>query len=431
MFPIYELDFDENNEYQGMQAVSFVESPAIMTDFVYFSNQDEKMFLQEDKRIVVSPLLIPNQLIYRRTEDGTPYYIRWSEDVIRKIAQKYVKEMKQNVITVEHPMMDNPNLTYNECAIDDVYMLKMWIVEDMENDPINTIYGYNKLPKGTLCVMYKVHNRSLWKKIKNGEVKGLSLEAVCKLSKVNFTKIEKNNMTLFEKITEFLNSISEEVKELEDVAKKDNTDSAEVSIRYMVDDDVFITVDSEGIARNGITMEALQQGEYLLADGNILVVDADSKFVETRPQEEATVEEPIEAPIAEEKVEEEMPIQEAAEEEKKEEATEDEPTEDVEKVDESKEVEIIEEKVEEDVEEDKRVEVKINESAYKIEEEVANHINTLLSEISSKEDEIKLLQSRIAELEKSTPSSEPLKPMINQSNDFDYDGLYERLNKRR
>lgn len=408
MLPIYELDFDETMEEMGMQAVSFVESPAIMNDFVYFSNQEEKMFLQEDKRIVVSPLLIPNQLIYRISESGEPYYIRWSEETIRKIGQKYINEQKQNVVTVEHPMIDNPQLTYNECAIDDVYMLKMWIVEDMNTDPINTVYGFNKLPNGTLCVMYKVHNRGLWKKIKNKEVKGLSLEAVCNLSKVNFNKIGNNKMSLFERITEFLNSISDEVKELEDVAKKDNTESAEVTIKYVVDEANFISVDSEGIARNGVTMEALQEGEYLLADGNILVVDADSKFVETRPKDEATVEEPEEAPIAEEKVEE---IVESVEEEVVVE-------------------EINEEKVEEThVEEDTRIEIKINESIVKVDEEIASYINSLHSQISSKENELAVLQGRIEELEKSTPSVEPLQPMINQKSDFDYDGLVGKLNR--
>lgn len=426
MLPIYKISVDEN-DYLGLTAVSFVDSPAIDIEFVYFSKEKSLFFSHDEKREVVSPILIPEQLIYRIAEDGTPYYMKWTEEVIRECAQRYLSNQFNNNVTIMHPQFYDSSLSYEDVLEDDVFLIRMWIIES-DDDVANTVYGFNHLPKGTLMVHYKVLNEELWQRIKSGELRGLSIEATASLKKINFNK-ENKKMTLFEKITEFLNSISDEVKELEDVAKKDNTESAKIDLKFLVNEneETYITVDSEGIARNSITMEALQQGEYILADGNILVVDADSKFVETRPQEEATVEEKLEAPIAEKK-EEEMPI--AQEEEKKEEEpTEDKPTEDVEKIDESKEVEINEGKVEEDVREIETIEVKINESAFNVEKEIANHINNLISEISSKEDEIKLLQSRIAELEKSTPTSEPLQPKINQNSDVDYSEIVDRLNR--
>ena len=426
MLPIYKITVDEEN--LGLTAVSFVDDPAIDVDFVYFSKEKSLFQFNDEKREVVSPILIPDQLIYRVAEDGTPYYIKWTREVIEQCAKRYLSNQYNNNVTIMHPQFYDETLSYEDVLEDDVFLVRMWIIDDVETDIANTEYGFNKLPQGTLMVHYKVLNEELWQRIKSGELKGLSIEATARLEKVNFNKIQNKHMTLFERITEFLNSISDEVKELETVVSKDNTDSAQVEIKYIVDDESFITVDSEGIARNGVTMEALQQGEYMLADGNIFVVDENSRFVETKPQEEATVEEKLEAPIAEKK-EEEMPI--AQDEEKKEEEpTEDKPTEDVEKIDESKEVEINEGKVEEDVREIETIEVKINESAFNVEKEIANHINNLISEISSKEDEIKLLQSRIAELEKSTPTSEPLKPMINQSNnDVDYSDIVNKLNR--
>jgi hypothetical protein len=37
------------------------------------------------------------------------------------------------------------------------------------------LYGYN-LPKGTWMVSMKINNNELWQKVKDGELKGLSIE---------------------------------------------------------------------------------------------------------------------------------------------------------------------------------------------------------------------------------------------------------------
>lgn len=311
--PIYNVSIDD--EQIGMTAISFVDEPAIMTDFVAFKKQmTEKMIWMSshDKREVVSPILIPNQLIYRVTKKNEPYYIRWTPEAIEMAAAKYLANGFWNNFTVMHPLFYDSSLNYSDVLEKDVYLLRMWIVRDKDDDA-NTKYGFS-VPEGTLMVHLKVHNRQIWQRIKSGELKGLSIEAFTNVIRdnndvkldINMAKLDVNSkqLNLFQKFINFLNEVSAEASEISDVAKNDATGSGEVSLKYYIDDEHYIEVDAEGFARDE-EYNLVAEGEYLLADGNTLVVDANNKFVETKASAEGSEEEPIEAPIAESKVEEE------------------------------------------------------------------------------------------------------------------------------
>jgi len=178
-FPIYNVFIDETD--LGLTAVSFVDSPAIQTDFIYFNEQNRMYLSSNEKREVVSPILIPNQLIYRENvlKDGTKqqYYIRWTAETIEQAAFMFLINQYNNNVTIMHPYFYSDNLKYEDTLIDDVMLKRMWIVENSETDDINTKYGFKDLPEGTLCVHYKIYNRKLWQRIKSGELKGLSIEA--------------------------------------------------------------------------------------------------------------------------------------------------------------------------------------------------------------------------------------------------------------
>ena len=304
--PIYDVSIDD--EQIGLTAISFVDEPAIMTDFVAFRNAEQHIWMSShDKREIVSPILIPNQLIYRETKEGEPYYIRWTEKAIKNAAAKYLANGFWNNFTVMHPTFYNQDMTYEDALEKDVYMLRMWIIEDEAKDDANTKYGFH-MPKGTLMVHLKVHNRQIWNRIKSGELRGLSIEALTnvirtnndvninmKMQKIDFTH---KQMNLFQKFIQFMNEISSEAAEIADIAKNDATDSGEVSLKYYVDDEHYIEVDAEGYARDEES-NLVAEGEYKLADGNVLIVDADNKFVETKAVADVETEEPVEAPIAE------------------------------------------------------------------------------------------------------------------------------------
>lgn len=296
--PIFNIDVDD--EGLGLFGLSFVDNPAIQVEMHCFKNEPAKVyFASHEKREVVSPVIIPNQLIYREA-NGIPYYMKASADTIKKMYEKYMLSGNWNNFTYQHENIDAP---MEERALDGVYLQRLWIIEDEKNDDAFTKYGFDNLPKGTMMMKCKVNNRQIWNEIREGNLRGISLEAFFnkinsnKALQITYKKME-NTLNLFQKFVAFLNEVSQEAEDLKDEALKDETNSGEIELKYYLDDEHYFVVDGDGFVKdeNG---NDIAEGEYKLADGNVFVVDGDGKFVETRALTEQAGDEEVEAPIAE------------------------------------------------------------------------------------------------------------------------------------
>jgi hypothetical protein len=126
------------------------------------SKQEFKV-VSEDQQVIVGPAMTPSKLIPRRDEEGNLFYVYFSEDTIRKISEKFIKEGYLHNTDVNHDM----NVTQDNT------LLESWIVEDPEKDKAAAL-GYD-VPKGTWMVSYKVNNKDTWNKIKEGELNGYSI----------------------------------------------------------------------------------------------------------------------------------------------------------------------------------------------------------------------------------------------------------------
>lgn len=122
-------------------------------------------FADEEQKIVVGPAMIPDMQIPRRDEDGDIYYVKFSEETIKEIMMKFMKEARTNATNQDH----------NEDYAAGAYVYESWLVEDPENDKANTKYGFN-VPVGTWMVSMKVDDKETWKRVKNGELRGFSVE---------------------------------------------------------------------------------------------------------------------------------------------------------------------------------------------------------------------------------------------------------------
>lgn len=117
----------------------------------------------EDAQIVVSPAMVPDVLIKRRNTEGQEYYVYFSKETIKEIAEKFFKNNYQNNTDVNH----DGNVTTENT------LLESWIVEDPEKDK-SAMYGFN-VPRGTWMISMKINDDETWKKIKTGELKGYSI----------------------------------------------------------------------------------------------------------------------------------------------------------------------------------------------------------------------------------------------------------------
>lgn len=313
--PIFDISVDEDG--MGLFGLSFVDNPAIQVEMHTFkADEAQKVFFaSHEKREVVSPVIIPNQLVIREAM-GIPYYMRANEETIRKMYEKYMLSGNWNNFTYMH---ENVGADMEERALDGIYLQRLWIIEDPKKDDACTKYGFTDLPKGTLMMKCKVNNRQIWNEIKEGKLRGISLEAFFdkintnKALQITYSKM-KTNLELFQKFIAFLNEVSVEADGVATEAQKDETNSGIVELKYYLDDEHFFTVDAEGIVRDE-NLNVVEMGDYRLADGNIFSVGEGGKFIETKAVEED--ENKVEAPIAETFEEEEKKDEEDKEDEGK------------------------------------------------------------------------------------------------------------------
>ena len=230
---------------------------------------------------------------------------------------------------------------------------------------------------------------------------------------------------IFNKFMLWYNETVDTAEELADIAKADETESGEVSLKYYTSDTDYIEIKEGGVAvaSDG---SAVEDGEYPLVDGSVIVI-ADGKFVETKVKEEAE-EEPLEAPVAEEKEDEE---EKPADEEKSEE--EDKPADEdgEEKKDE-------EEETQEEVEVEPPytlVPVMVDGVEFMIPQEVADYIHTLEDGLSSAEEVSENFRKEIAQMKERIPSTNPVTTVVKQSKDEvvekpSFASLISTLNKK-
>ena len=161
---IVELVIDENDLESGIEAVSVVESPAIEENFIALKKHElELKEIDKEKRILMGAALVPNKQIYRRNDKNEEYYIYFSEDTVRKASELFLMRSNQNNATYEH-----------EKKLNGMSVVESWIIEDEKLDK-SVKHGF-KLPKGTGMISMKVNNEDVWKDVKDGKVKGFSIE---------------------------------------------------------------------------------------------------------------------------------------------------------------------------------------------------------------------------------------------------------------
>ena len=156
----------ENDEL-GVNAVSLVNTPAIMSDWVALGDQKPILLAEvsKDKQILLGAALIPDKPIFRKGENGAEdFYIYFSKETIAKTAQNFFKNNNQNNATLEHDL-----------KLSGMTIFESWIVEDPKLDK-SAKYGLN-LPEGTWAISMKVDDKDVWDNyVKNDKVFGFSIE---------------------------------------------------------------------------------------------------------------------------------------------------------------------------------------------------------------------------------------------------------------
>ena len=187
---IVELLIDEQDETSGIEAVSVVASPAIEENFIALAKHEiELKEVDAEKRILMGAALVPNKQIYRTNEKKEEYYIYFSEKTIRKASELFLMRSNQNNATYEH-----------KDKLEGLSVVESWIIEDTKMDKSKK-YGFN-LPVGTWMISMKVNNDEVWNDVKEGKVKGFSIEGYF-ADKYEMSLVNEDAM-LIEKLKELI-----------------------------------------------------------------------------------------------------------------------------------------------------------------------------------------------------------------------------------
>ena len=234
--PIYNAEIKD--ERDGIIAISFVEEPAVESNFMLFGKQIPLFFANEEKKNILGVIMRADFPIYRRDEDGNEFYVTYSSDTISKMAQKYFVSGAVNTTSINH----------NGEVLDGVSLVQWYIKDTNKGIAPN---GFDDVKDGSLFAEFHIENENLWTACKKGTFKGFSLEG--------YFTTEKTNL----KSDKMENKIMQKVRELLVKLAKVTTDKGEIS--YEGD----LEVGTEVVDANGV---AVSDGDYTLEDGKIIVI---------------------------------------------------------------------------------------------------------------------------------------------------------------
>lgn len=167
--PVYKLQIDASQESElQVDYVALVDKPAIEKDFIAFNESKPLQFLvNEDRNIISGAAMLADVPIYRRDEQMGEYFVVFDAPTIFQIVEKFFqKGFNQNF-----NLMHNP-----EAKLQGVTVFESFIVDKSRG--IQPMVGFEDAKDGSWFMSAKVNNPEVWAMIKEGKVKGFSVEGI-------------------------------------------------------------------------------------------------------------------------------------------------------------------------------------------------------------------------------------------------------------
>lgn len=287
--PTYNALISDDNE--GIFVISLVDAPATETNWMCFKEQENIKFsiVNEDEHILAGVVMVADKPIYRIAPDGTEYYIVFSKDVIKRMAEKMLDDNTFNNIDIQHDGNIIPR--------DKVKLVELFIADEAKGIKPN----YLDVPDGSLLANYKIYDDELWNMAKSGVLNGFSLEGVFSTIRYKHNKNIKHNK--MSKIKEMLKSIL-------------------VQLGEVTTDKGILTYDGDlakGVEVKNEDGSKPADGEYKVGEDKVIVVkdgyvdeirEIEEEMAEEKPEDKKAAdkkadEKPQEKPKADEKPKEE------------------------------------------------------------------------------------------------------------------------------
>ena len=150
----------------GIDRISLVQMPAVESNFLAFAKDKKQVMFSanEEQKMITGVLMRADYPIYRNDSELGEYYIQFSKETIKQMAQKLLLDNHQNWVNIEH---------ISNSDVEGVNMVEMYL-KDTEKG-INP-KGFEDISNGSLIATFKVNNPNIWNLIKEGSFLGFSIE---------------------------------------------------------------------------------------------------------------------------------------------------------------------------------------------------------------------------------------------------------------
>jgi hypothetical protein len=187
--PIYKMVIDPDKEDSGVDFIALVDAPAIQVNWFAFDNH-VRFKADVERKIIVSPAMIPDLPIYRRTEKMGEFYVVFDKEQINLMQEKF---MEKSFLHNINEMHDGTKV------LDGIIMKNSWVSDEQMG--IKAPEMFSDLPDGTWFISYKFKDDAMWQRfVKDGEFKGVSVEGMFDLVPYD--------QTFESQFEEFLNKIA-------------------------------------------------------------------------------------------------------------------------------------------------------------------------------------------------------------------------------
>lgn len=193
--PIYLLDINEDEQSQTeVNFIALVDKPAIQKNWQMFKEAPARFAVDQEKQIISGALMIADMPIYRKDEEFGEYYAVFNAATIEKIAIKYYQKGFQSNVNLMHD---------GDMIVEGATMFESWIVNrELGKMPMK---GYEDVSDGSWFGSFKVTNDAVWGMVKDGLIKGFSVEG---LFQYKPKKQEMSEEQILAKIQDLLTQIS-------------------------------------------------------------------------------------------------------------------------------------------------------------------------------------------------------------------------------
>ena len=146
----------------GITAMGLVDAPAIEENWIALSKM-QLAKVDEERRMLYGPALIPDKEILRYDDKGEAYYVYFEKSTVQAIAHQFFKKNLQHTTNLQH-----------EIPVTGVTVVESWLKEGKNDKSIEL--GLPDLPDGTWFIGTHVDEDHVWTDVKEGKIKGYSIE---------------------------------------------------------------------------------------------------------------------------------------------------------------------------------------------------------------------------------------------------------------